>query len=177
MRSWARIVSVALAVGGLAACSTIETSADWDKAADFSKYKTYAWHEVQPAENSLVQQRIQAAVDSALASKGLRKVDDNPDLWVVTHTRLSEQTQINTYDTGWGYGWRWGYGGGMTTSTVSKVPVGNLIVDLVDANAKQMVWRGTASKTLSTSSTPEERDKAVHEAVNKMFQQYPAGAK
>lgn len=179
MKSWAKIASLALAVGGLAvACSTIETSADWDKAVDFSKYKTYAWHQTEQAENSLVRQRIEGAVDNALASKGLRKADSDPDLWVVTHTRLSEQTQINTYDTGWGYGWRWGYGGyggGMSTTTVSKIPVGNLIVDLVDAKAKQMVWRGTASKTLDPKSAPEKREAAVNEAVQKMFEKYPAG--
>ena len=91
--------------------------------------------------------------------------------------RLSKETQINTYNTGWGYGWGWGYGAGMgmTTSTVSEIPVGTLIIDLVDASKKQLAWRGTASKTLEPSASPETKDKNIHAAVQKMFANYPPG--
>jgi len=115
-------------------------------------------------------------VDATLASKGLRKVDDNPELWVVAHTRLSKEMQVNTYNTGWGYGWGWRGGAGMTTSTVSEIPVGNLMVDLVDANRKQLVWRGSASKTLEPNASPEKKEKNLNEAVQKMFASYPPGA-
>jgi len=166
-----------IAIVALSACSTLTTNADYDKAVDFSKFKTYAWKNTDPSQNSLIEQRIQTAVDGVLASKGLRKVDENPDLWVVAHPRLSKETQINTYNSGWGYGWGWGYGagyaGGMSSSTVSEIPVGNLIVDLVDASRKQMVWRGTASKTLDPNASPETRQKNVDEAVTKMFAGYP----
>jgi hypothetical protein len=103
-------------------------------------------------------------------------VDSNPDLWVVEHVRLSEQTQISTYDSGWGYGggWHGGYGGGgMSTTTVQKIPVGNLIIDLVDAKESQLKWRGTASKTLDPSASVDKKTEHVNEAVAKMFADYP----
>jgi len=160
-----------------AACSSITTSADYDKGTNFTQYKTYAWKDVDKSQNQLVENRIKSAVDTQLQAKGLHKVDSNPDLWLVSHIRLSEQTQINTYDTGWGYGWGWrGYGGmGMSTTTVDKIPVGTLIVDLVDAKENQLKWRGTASKTLDPSASVEKREQNVNEAVAKLFAGYPPG--
>ena len=64
----------------------------------------------------------------------------------------------------------------MTTSTVSEIPVGTLIIDLVDAGKKQLVWRGTASKTLEPDASPETKEKNINEAVQKMFANYPPGA-
>jgi hypothetical protein len=61
----------------------------------------------------------------------------------------------------------------MSSTTVSKIPVGTLIVDLVDAKENQLKWRGTATKTLDATATAEERDKNVNAAVEKMFAGYP----
>lgn len=156
------------------ACSSITTNSDYNPATDFSKYKTWAWHETESMRDTLWRDRIKSAVSDELRLKGLVPSEANPDLWVVAHTRLDEQTQINTYNTGWGYGWGW-YGGGMgmTTSTVQQIPVGTLIVDLVDAKQKEMVWRGTATKTLNPDASPESKQKNLQEAVAKMFANYP----
>jgi hypothetical protein len=183
MRFHGKLALLLLGVAVVAACSSITTSADWDQAADFSQYKTYAWKDVEPMQNQLTEERLKSAIDRALASKGLTKVDSNPDLWVVMHARLSKETQINTYNTGWGYGgwggygWgAWGGGMGTSTSTVNEIPVGNLVVDLVDTKKNQMIWRGHASKTLDPNASPETKEKNINEAVTKMFATYPPGA-
>ncbi len=174
----ARLAVLLPAVAVLAACSSISTTEDYDRATNFSQYKTYEWKTVDPIQNQILEQRLKSAVESTLSSKGLRKSAENPDLWVVPHTRLDKQTQISTYNSGWGYGygWRGGYGGGgMTASTVSEIPVGTLIIDLVDANKKQLVWRGTASKTLEPDASPEAKEKNINAALQKMFAGYPPG--
>lgn len=181
MKNYGKLAGLLVGTALVAACSSITTSADFDPSTDFSKYKTYSWKDVEPMQNQLAEARIKAAVDSALASKGLRKVESDSDLWVVVHARLSKETQISTYNSGWGYGgwggYRWGAGGGgMSTSTVNEIPVGNLTIDLVDASKKQMVWRGEASKTLDPSASPETKQKNIDEAVQKMFAGYPPGA-
>jgi len=177
MKFWGRWVLAAAGIATLAACSSIETSADYDKGTDFSKYKTYAWKDTDVKQNEILENRIKGAVDAQLAAKGLHKVDSNPDLWVVEHARLSEQTQINTFDSGWGYGWGYrgyGYGGmGTSTTTVSKIPVGTLIIDLVDSKENQLKWRGTATKTLDPSASVDQKNAAVNEAVQKMFAPFP----
>ena len=65
---------------------------------------------------------------------------------------------------GWGYGARWG--GGMTTSTAttSTINIGTLVLDMYDPAAKQLVWRGTASKTLDAKAKPDKRQKNLAKA-------------
>lgn len=166
------VLVVAAAVG----CSTLTTSADWDKTADFSKYKTWGWKEDGSIKNEILAKRIQNLLAAELGRKGLTRSDDNPDLWAAVHGRLSKETQINYYNSGWGYGWHGGwYGGGMgvSTATVQEIPVGTLVVDLVDSKQKELVWRGTATDTLKPERTPEEKEKALGEAFAKLFEKYP----
>jgi hypothetical protein len=155
------------------ACSTLQVSTDYDKAVDFSKYKTFSYHDTGEIKNDIFASRIENALSDALAAKGLRRVEKDGDLWLVAHPRLSKQTQINTYNTGWGYGYGWYGGMGTTTSTVSEIPVGTLVVDLVDGKKKDLVWRGTASDTLKENATPEEREKKVREVAADLFAGFP----
>ena len=99
----------------------------------------------------------------------------------MVHGRVDNETQVRTDSFGYGWG-RWGYwgpygmGGGATT-TVSQVPVGTLIIDLVDAKAKQLVWQGVGKDTLKPSASPEERDERVGKAMAKIFASFPPGVK
>jgi len=168
-------LAVAAAVG-LGGCSTLKTNTDYKPGTDFSQYKTFDFKGVDDIKNAILVERIENALSAQLTAKGLKRSSANPDLWVVAHPRLSKQTQINTYNTGWGYGygWRGGYGGmGTTTSTVEEIPVGTLVIDLVDTKVKELVWRGTASDTLKESATPEEREKNLNAAMAKLFEGFP----
>ncbi len=164
---------VAVLALGLAACSSLKTSTDYKPGTNFSKYKTFAFKDVDNVKNAILVDRIENAVSAQLTAKGLRRDDANADLWVVAHPRLSQQTQINTYNTGWGYGWGWRGGAGMQTSTVEQIPVGTLIIDLVDSKDKELVWRGTASDTLKEKATPEEREQNLNAAMAKLFEGFP----
>jgi Domain of unknown function (DUF4136) len=166
------LASLVLAAA-VAACSTLTTNADYNPATDFTKYKTWAWHESESIKDPIWRDRIKNGIAAELGKKGLTQSETNPDLWVFAHTRLDEQTQINTYNTGWGYGWGWGYGAGTTTSTVQQIPVGTLIVDLVDASQKQLVWRGTATKTLDPGASPEKKQESLQKALDEMFEKFP----
>lgn len=150
---------------------------DFDKAANFAVYKTYAWAKGTPARNQLMDQRITDGVDRQLAAKGLLKVDAsaNPDLIVLYHAAVSHETQLNTQTMG-GYGWgyRWG-GPTMSTTTVDIIPVGQLTVDIGDAKTKKLLWLGNASDTLSDK--PEKNAKKINKALEKMFKKYPSQVK
>ena len=167
-----KYILIAAAVVAATACSTLRTAADYDRSADFAKYHTFAIKDVQ-SKNQLMERRIEGALETQLTAKGLAKSDTDPDLWVVPHFRLSHETEISTWDTGWGYGWRWRRPLGPTVSTVERIPVGTLIVDLVDAKTNEMVWRGTATDTLHPSASPPAKEKHLTAAVAKMLQAYP----
>ena len=163
---------------------------DWDKEVDFSKYMTYAWVKGTTAKNKKNDERIVRAIEGQLAAKGLQKVESgaNPELVVAYHAAVSEEAQFNTKDTGdWGYGtgWRYGYGGGrvsattvggMSTTRVTKILIGQLVVDLGDVKDKELIWRGTASDTVSGKDW-EKAEKTINKAVEKLFKKYPPPAK
>ena len=63
------------------------------------------------------------------------------------------------------------FGGGMGTITPQQNVVGTLIVDLYDAKAKSLVWRGIGQDTLSNNGNKNQQ--VVGKAVQKMFKQWP----
>lgn len=167
-----------LLLPSLAVAQKVRT--DYAHATDFTKFKTYKWVKVGNSSqvNQLVDQRITSTIDSELAKEGLKKVDDNPDLLVDYQVALTSETQLTTFDSGgggYGYGGRWGYGwgggGGISTTTSSTIPIGTLVVDLNDPAQKQLVFRGTATDTLSDK--PENNAKKIQKAVKKIFEKYP----
>jgi hypothetical protein len=156
-------------------CSTLKVSTDFMPGTDFTAYKTFAFKDVVDFKNAIFETRLKNAVATQLVAKGMARKDENPDLWVVLRPRLTKETQINTVETGgYGYGMRYGgMGMGTATTTVQEIPVGTLVIDLVDAKAKQMVWRGTASDSLKQNATPEERDQNLNQAMTQLFANYP----
>ena len=168
-----------LAVSSLVGCSTLKVETDYDRTVDFAAFRTFDFAPAPEIKNPLVYKRISAAVEAELVGKGLRREPGSAQLLVALHGRLSKQTEVDT--TSYGYGWgrwgywnRWGYGGmGTTRTTVREVPVGMLIIDLVDARAKKMVWQGIASDSLDPSASPEEKDYRVRETIKKVFADFP----
>jgi hypothetical protein len=61
----------------------------------------------------------------------------------------------------------------MTTTTSSTIQIGTLDIDMYDQAAKQLVWRGTASKTIDPKAKPEKRQKNLAKAMKKLFKNYP----
>ena len=81
---------------------------DWDHGTDFTKYKTYTFAKGTPVENPLMDQRVVDAIEAALAKEGIKKVDENPDMYVTYHASAKENKQYVTDNFGYGYGARWG---------------------------------------------------------------------
>ena len=143
---------------------------------DFSKYKTYKWVAIEGAAHpdQIIAAQIQQALDAELAAKGLTKTDtDTADLYVGYQVSVNQERQWNAY--GGGMGWR--YGGGLGTATSSTIHVGTLGFDVYDAKAKQLIWRGAATKTLDSSPSPEKRQKNLGKAAKKLLKDFPPKAK
>jgi hypothetical protein len=159
---------------------------NFDKGADFSKFKTYKWvtfKNAQPVDD-LTDKQIKAALDEALAQKGLTKVEgDSADLYIGYQVAVGSQQQLTVYNSGWGYGPGWygggwyGPSGGITTGQTSTIYTGQLAVDMYDAPKHELVWRGVASKTLDTKAKPEKRQKNLNKAVAKLMKNYPPQVK
>jgi Domain of unknown function (DUF4136) len=182
------LLTTALFLMGMSSAFAQDVRYDFDKDKEFSKYKTYKWVAIKGAEmpDELTQKALTSAIDTQLAAKGLTKTDsDNADLYIGYQTALGQEKEFTSYNTGWGYGPGWGGGwygyGGMSTTTTygstSTVYIGQLDLSMYDPAAKQLVWRGTASKTLDPKAKPEKKQKNINKAVEKLLKKYPPQVK
>jgi hypothetical protein len=154
-----------------------QVQTDFDKHVSFAQYKTYSWKKVQ-VSNPLWESRIKDAVDSQLSAKGWKQVDDDGDVVIVAIGTTNIQRSLDTFYNGFGGGgWRWrGFGGyGMSTTTERDYKEGTLVVDMFDAESRQLVWRGNAEDMLS--GNPDKNEKKLDKAVAKMFKKFPPQGK
>ena len=154
----------------------------YDPNADFSKFKTFAWTPHGAVAHPMLAADIVGSIEDQLTQKGLKRVASNPDLIIQVYGSIDQESTFYSNDplynetrgippfdpsfSGPALAGTWG----TTTVTVHK---GELVVDLIDAGAKKLVWRGMAQQNLSTK--PEKLLSQVQDAVVKMFKQYPVG--
>jgi hypothetical protein len=169
------IVLIGLALFLANASFAQQVKTDYDRAANFSQYKTYSWMKVQTPDPLWVD-RIKAAVDAALAAKGWTQVESGGDISIVAIEMSRDHQTLNTFydDLGGGFRWR-GFGGfGEATTTSDTYTVGTLVVDLFDAKTKDLVWRGVSSGMLSNKSGKNIEN--LNKGVQKLFQHFPPEA-
>jgi Domain of unknown function (DUF4136) len=92
------------------------------------------------------------------------------DVKVVAIETTRNQQTLNTFYDSFGGGWGWRTFGESTTTT-ETYKVGTLVVDLFDASTKHLIWRGSASDTLSGKS--DKNVKELNKGVQKMFENFP----
>ena len=146
---------------------------DFDRSANFSSFKTYAWTRGTEVSDQLNHKRIVLSIDAQLAQKGMRMVEASgtPDVLIAYHVRLARDLQIDGFSSGLG-GYRWG-GNRSGSARAAEITVGTIVVDIVDAHTKTIVWRGTTSKDLDGGASAEKRDKNARKAMEKLFKNYP----
>ena len=172
MRVATLVGTAMLALLGSAA-SAQDVTYDYDKSADFTAFKTYAWVDGHNLPDQLNHQRIVEALDRQLASKGLRQVapDANPDVLVAYHALFDKNVEIHGFSSGWA-GYRFGaHRSG--SARVEEILVGTLAVDIVNAKTRTTVWRGMATKNVDVNAKPEKREKNLDKAAEKLFKNYP----
>jgi Domain of unknown function (DUF4136) len=146
---------------------------EYDKQADFSRYRTYAWTDGAVAPNERMQLRLQQAIERELDSQGLRKVDGTADLYILTHTATGTDTVINVDELGYsGYYWRQWAGEYPPTTSRYYVPVGTVMVEIFDKDSKERVWLGFAIEYFR--GTPQKLDQLLDKVARKMFRYFPA---
>ena len=174
-----RLVAAAIIVLLPALALAQKTSFDFDKSADFSKFKTYALQDGTKVGDPLIDKRIAGAIQAQLAAKGLTLNDAKPDVVVVYHVAFDKKQDIQAYSTGgYGrYGYRWGGGWGTTDVRVNEILVGTLVIDVSDANKQEVVWRGMGVKEVDVQAKADRRDKNINEAVTKILKNFPPAKK
>lgn len=159
-------------------CATYTTHYDYDPVVRFVELSNYDW--INPSVkgqtvNELTVKRIQAAVDRQLAEKGYNMDSSNPDFLIAIHG--GRETKVDVVD--WGYNYR-GYDNyryspypGAHRIDVYEYEEGTLILDLVDGDSRELIWRGSVTKVIDPSASLEKRERVINEAVGKVLENFP----
>jgi hypothetical protein len=176
--------TLAVAAFALAGCASgPDIRADYDRSADFGKYRTYGFVAQAGTDagdfRSLSTQMLQNAASREMEQRGYRRAE-NPDLVINFKGKLEEKVDVEStpapyYGPGWGYGGWYGapYGGwGGTEVTTRRYNVGTLVIDVVDREKRQVVFQGAISGVV-TKEMQQNREASINRAVEGIFMQYP----
>jgi hypothetical protein len=164
------LFSIGFALLAGTALSAQDVRYNFMPGTDFGKYHTYKWVPIEGGShpNQIADAEIKSSVDSQLAAKGLTKTDsDKADLLVGYQVAVDKEKQWNAYGMG---GVRFGGMGSATSSTISN---GSLVLDMYDPTSKQLVWTGTATKTLDPSSNQEKNQTNLDKTMAKLLKNFP----
>ncbi len=153
-------------------CSSISVRHDYDPDVDFSQFKTFNFmKKPKLSPESLLDKRVKNALQSELEAKGLQK-SRRPDFLIAYHSNVRNKVDV----TAWGYRYRprWGTWGARGV-TVDRYKQGTLIVDFIERESKEMIWRGAATSALDRNPSPEKVTKHVNKSVQKMLVKFPPG--
>lgn len=175
MRIRTRWKAALLTVVTACATSAPTTKVGWDEKVSFATFHTWAWKPDGSIQDPVWAKRCQDVLSDQLATNGLRQValDQSPDLWAGVHARMSAETQMVPYGPGWGYGW--GAWAPLDEYEVD-IPVGTIIIDLVDVKTKHIVWRGRAKGAMDPSLSNEAREEKLIAILKQLFAGYPPSA-
>jgi hypothetical protein len=183
---------VTVAASMLPTAAAQKVSYDYNRTADFTRFKTYTFKDCTKTDSPLIDARITTAVAAELGARGFIRDDREPDMYVTARQAFRTEKEYTAYTTGYGYPWGWGTGWGWgwhpgwdwgwnpswyTDVRVRDIVVGTLTIDLTDAATEQLLWRGVGVKDVHASSSPSRIDKRVTRAVAKIFKSFsPARA-
>lgn len=176
MRLTILLGALALALAG---CSTVTVQTDYDHAAKFDHYHTYALSPptqglmLLPAEEAV----LRSSLRENLAAHGLTEATgQSADLEIVRQVFTHEQTTVEhstTYGVGSPTRYNGFLGSGMVTTDVRHSTEGTLMLDFVDAKTRQLVFRGMGKGTVGSNRA---NLKSLEEMVAKMLREFPQAA-
>ena len=173
----------------LSGCSSLSVNYDFNQQTDFTKYKTFDWlpFPKDMKVDELNRVRFVTAVEDNLAAKGINQNTSKPDFVIATHFGKENKVDITNWGytyapSGYyrGYGYRhpgnYGYAGSYASTggvSVYEYEQGTLILDVVDAKTRKLIWRATAKAIVSPASTPEKQTEKIKNAVQEILEHFP----
>ncbi|MBU6421512.1 MAG: DUF4136 domain-containing protein [Gammaproteobacteria bacterium] len=171
-----------VSVLALAACAP-RVYVERDNTANLSGLHTFAWVSppIGPVANpildsQILEERVQRAVVADLTARGFTQVAANqsPDFTVTYHTVSKQKLESSGASFAIGFGGYYPYGFGNVVvpvgSNVQSREEGTLMLDIIDARSKRLVWRGWTKDWISLDNYSEQ---AVAEDVHKILAKFP----
>lgn len=158
----------------IVSCAPIRVNFDYEKAADFSKYKTYNYYSnLNSGLSELDTKRLINALDEELRTKGL-SISETPDFYIDIKSNTYQEVQNSSVGVGVG-----GTGGNVGGGISVGIPIGqsnyNRVIqfDFVDENGQGLFWQALSESSFSPNSAPEKREALLKAIVTKVLEGFP----
>jgi Domain of unknown function (DUF4136) len=170
-----KFLVLAVGIVGASGCSmvSVTSSAKYDPNVDYGRFKTFDWMPQAESGDNLQQTVIAAEmghiirseVEKGLGVRGFTKATGGkPDFYLNYHGWVQEkiEPQVVTYSCGRSF-----CGQGVD---MNRIREGTLILDIIQADNNEVVWRGTA---VARGVNPYTRQEAIEKAVGQLLKVFP----
>ncbi len=172
MKKTLSILMTLIIVIFFSSCSTVRVSVNYDESVNFSQYKIYSLVKAPrdkenrkgTIRNPLLNKDILNQIKTIFSEKGYGEADskENADFLVVFYTNVQNKKDWAppTYRTG-----RWGRVRRVRPGHVVRYKEGTLVIDIVDAEQKELVWQGVGKDVLNRANPEENFVNSVKEIL------------
>jgi hypothetical protein len=191
-----QLLSLSLAIA-LFSCSGARVSTDKTADVDLSKYNTFAFlpmlgDSTNPsAYNYEAESQFTEQIGEEMKQLGYSIDVDNPDLLVYAQAQFQQEEELdadpiyntyNYYTPGYApaFNYPYYYSGYTGVNNVVGYDIdevefgeGSMVVDLIDAQTNEIVWRGVATDDAFSVSAAKDNVSAY---ADEIFEEYPAEA-
>ncbi|MBM4266415.1 MAG: DUF4136 domain-containing protein [Deltaproteobacteria bacterium] len=180
-----RAGALSLAILFVACAPRIKVATDYNPQANFARLHTFSWlPRAQPKsgnlrlDSGLVEGRVRRAVNKTLTAKGFREVaaTSEPDFFVAYQAAVQNKIDVHSTPTYYGYrGWWRGPAVMGTQTSVHQYDLGTLLIDVVDRERDDLIWRGSGQAKLSPrdSGSPAEKQERMDAVVEQILEDFP----
>jgi hypothetical protein len=142
-----------------------------------SQYLTYDWRVKTNVEseqyplfsNELNDQRIKNAVNTELTNRGYFRREEKPSILLHYHIVIQDQRYAAIpYDYDYTNFEYW-----INRHSISSYKEGTLIIDFMDTETNELIWRGWATAVIDEVYSTEKLDGLIKTSVEKIFYRFP----
>ena len=157
----------------------VRVNQDYEVQTAFTSYKTFKFDDANRSNtetsvltNPFFIKRIRQAIEKSLNEKGYATANaEDSDFLVVYHWSIIERIEIDYSSNGW-FGLRYP-GDSPFETTVQQYDEGTITIDFIDPKTNKHFWRGTGSRRVNYSSSPQKSAEYIQKWVSKIIKQYP----
>jgi hypothetical protein len=177
------LIAAALCICFASCSSGPKVRVDGDPSADMASYKSFGFFEHLATDkknySTMVTSRLKDATRREMIKRGYQEDANTPQLLVNFSTNVETRTEVHSSPSSSFYGYRAGaygaWGGYSQDVHTTNYQQGTLVIDLVDAQKKQLVWQGLAEARLSKKDI-ENPSETIDSVIAGIFAKYPVPA-
>lgn len=176
-----RLIMILLGLTFVAGCTTAPTAnSDRNEEYNFKAVKSYFIVGDKDLKNPMIsdidRSRFNDAISKELQLKGLVATDEkSADILISYFVVTKDKMKVNStghsayYGRSSRGGSAFGYGYGGPNIHAKNYTEGTFVVDVIDTNTKETVWRSTLVKKVKNHDSIEQRKQAVTELFQTIF--------